>query len=69
MAEFPDENGRFSCLEEMEEDIYIVEGDDEPQQETSSTYPPSTYHHIFLITGGVTYQHGWYLFMKFFLYF
>ena len=42
MAEFPDENGRFSCLEEMGENIYIVEGDDEPQQETSSTYPPST---------------------------
>ena len=35
MAEFPDENGRFPCLEEMEED-------DKPQQQTSSTYPPST---------------------------
>ena len=42
MAEFPDENGRFSSLEEMGEDMYIVEGDDEPQQETFSTYPPST---------------------------
>ena len=32
VAEFPDENGRFPCLEQMEEDIYIVEDDDKPQQ-------------------------------------
>ena len=42
MAEFPDKNGRFPCLEEMEEDIYILEADDKPQQQTSSTYLPST---------------------------
>ena len=33
MAEFPDKNGRFPCLEEMEEDIYLAEGDDKPQQQ------------------------------------
>ena len=42
MAEFPDGNERFPCLEEMEEDIHIVEGDDKLQQQTSSTYPPFT---------------------------
>ena len=42
MKEFPDEDGHFPCLEEMEEDVYIAEGDDMPQQQTSSTYPPST---------------------------
>ena len=41
VAEFPDENGHFRCLEETEEDIYIMEGDDNPQQQTSSTFPPS----------------------------
>ena len=42
MTEFPDENERFPFLKEMEEDIYIAEGDDKPKKQTSSTYPPST---------------------------
>ena len=42
MTEFPDENGRFLCLEETEEDIYIVESDEKPQQQTFSTSPSST---------------------------
>ena len=31
-----------------EEDIYIVQRDDKPQQQTSSTYPPSTLSPHFL---------------------
>ena len=47
MTEFPDENGHFPCLEEMKESIYIVEDDDKPQHQTSSTYPLLHYHNIF----------------------
>ena len=42
MTEFPDENGRFLCLEQTEQEIYIVECDEKPQQQTFSTSPSST---------------------------
>ena len=70
MAEFPDENGRSSCLEEMEEDIYVSwKAMISHSNKHLQHIPVLHYHHIFLITGGVIYQHGRYLFMKFFLYY